>query len=142
MHNGQIGGSESVRKTADMLIPDQLYLHRRGATDSEAFFLVVLGDGLDGDPIGAVTRTIQIIEALDTKSPKFSMTAALSDAKRLFAVRYAPDGRARSLYHRWSAQQGGRSMVSEPFGAAGSVGKRCSTLFFHFDGQDVDMTPL
>jgi predicted glutamine amidotransferase len=55
MHNGQIDGFESVRKTADMLIPDQLYLHRQGATDSEAFFLVALGDGLDSDPIGAVT---------------------------------------------------------------------------------------
>ena len=55
MHNGQIEGFESVRKTADMLIPDQLYLHRQGATDSEAFFLVALGDGLDSDPIGAVT---------------------------------------------------------------------------------------
>ena len=132
MHNGQIGGSESVRKTADMLIPDQLYLHRRGATDSEAFFLVVLGDGLDSDPIGAVTRTIQIFEALDTKSPKFSMTAAPSDGKRLFAVRYASDGRGRSLYHRWSAQQGGRAVVSEPFEVAGSVGKRCSTVVFAF----------
>lgn len=87
MHNGQIDGFESVRKTADMLIPDQLYLHRQGATDSEAFFLVALGDGLDSDPIGAVTRTIQIFEALATKSPKFRMTAALSDGKRLFAVR-------------------------------------------------------
>jgi glutamine amidotransferase len=37
MHNGQIDGFESVRKTADMLIPDQLYLHLQGATDSEAF---------------------------------------------------------------------------------------------------------
>ena len=98
MHNGQIGGFESARKTADMLIPDQLYLHRWGATDSEAFFLVVLGDGLDGDPIGAVTRTIQIFVALDTKSPKFSMTAAPSDGKRLFAVRYASDGWARAQF--------------------------------------------
>ena len=38
MHNGQIGGFEAERKSADMLIPDALYRHRRGATDSEAFF--------------------------------------------------------------------------------------------------------
>jgi len=87
MHNGQIGGFESVRKTAYMLIPDQLYLHRRGATDSEVFFLVTPGDGLDSDPIGAIIRTIQIFKALATKSPKFRMTAALSDGKRLFVGR-------------------------------------------------------
>jgi predicted glutamine amidotransferase len=30
------------------------------------------------------------------------MTAALSDGKRLYAVRYATDDAAPSLYHRWS----------------------------------------
>ena len=126
-----------------MLIPDQLYLHQQGATDSEAFFLAALRDGLDSDPIGAVTRTIQIFEALATKSPKFRMTAAPSDGKRLFAVRYASDGRAPSLYHRWSAQQGGRAVVSELFEAAGSVWEEVPNgSFCIFDGQDVDITRL
>ena len=50
MHNGLIGGFEQVRKKVDMLIPDALYKHRKGATDSEAFFLNALGQGLDNNP--------------------------------------------------------------------------------------------
>ena len=47
MHNGQIGGFEQFRKDADMMIPDALYSSRKGATDSEALFLVAMGFGLD-----------------------------------------------------------------------------------------------
>ena len=92
MHNGQIGGFEAARKAADMLIPDALYRHRRGATDSEAFFLVALGNGLATDPIGAIARTIATFEALATKTPKFRMTSVFSDGEILYAVRYASDG--------------------------------------------------
>ena len=87
MHNGQIGGFEAVRKAADMLIPNELYRHRRGATDSEAFFLVALGNGLETDPLDAIARNIATFEALATKTPKFRMTAAFSDGEKLYAVR-------------------------------------------------------
>ena len=40
MHNGQVGGFETFRKQADMCIPDALYRHRKGATDSEVLFLL------------------------------------------------------------------------------------------------------
>ncbi len=50
MHNGQIGGYDRFRRDADMLIPDALYAHRKGATDSEALFLLALAEGLEGDP--------------------------------------------------------------------------------------------
>ena len=61
MHNGQIGGFEVVRKSADMLIPDALYRHRRGATDSEAFFLVALGNGMATDTLGAKAAPSQLL---------------------------------------------------------------------------------
>jgi predicted glutamine amidotransferase len=50
MHNGQIGGYDRFRRDADMLIPDALHPHRKGATDSEALFLIALAEGLEGAP--------------------------------------------------------------------------------------------
>ena len=62
MHNGLIGGFEQVRKKPDMLIPDALYKHRKGATDSEAFFLNALGQGLDNNPREAIAKTVKLFE--------------------------------------------------------------------------------
>ena len=56
MHNGQVGGYDAMRRDADMLIPDALYPQRKGATDSEALFLVALAEGLEHDPCGAMER--------------------------------------------------------------------------------------
>ena len=143
MHNGQIGGFEAVRKAADMLIPNELYRHRRGATDSEAFFLVALGNGLETDPLDAIARTIATFEALATKTPKFRMTAAFSDGEKLYAVRYASDDRAPKLYHRWSGSQKGRAVVSEPFDADSGVWQEIpDRSFCIFEGQQVKINKL
>jgi len=143
MHNGQIGGFEAVRKAADMLIPNELYRQRRGATDSEAFFLVALGNGLETDPLDAIARTIATFEALATKTPKFRMTAAFSDGEKLYAVRYASDNRAPTLYHRWSGSQKGRAVVSEPFDADSGVWQEIpDRSFCIFEGQQVKINKL
>ena len=117
MHNGQIGGYDSFRRDADMMIPEALYPHRRGATDSEALFLVALGEGLDDDPLGALERAVARFETLSRQkgsAPHVRLTAALSDGQRLYAVRYATDDAAPTLYHRWSESRGGMAVVSEP----------------------------
>ncbi len=62
MHNGLIGGFEKVRKKADMLIPDALYKHCKGATDSEAFILNAVGQGLEANPKGAIAETVKLFE--------------------------------------------------------------------------------
>ena len=114
MHNGQIGGFDAVRKRADMAIPDALYGHRKGATDSEALFLVALGEGIDGDPVAAMARAVSKLSALSEEVPLIRFTAALSDGHRIYAFRYASDDHAPSLYHRWNARLGGREIASEP----------------------------
>jgi len=117
MHNGQIGGYDRFRRDAEMMIPEDLYAHRRGATDSEALFLVALGEGLDRDPKGALERATARMESLSRQkgaAPHFRMTAALSDGETLYAVRYASDDHAPTLYHRWSDSRSGRAVVSEP----------------------------
>lgn len=120
MHNGQIGGYMDLRRDAEMMIPDALYPHRKGATDSEALFLVALAEGLEDDPRGALERATARMEALSRAkgaAPHVRMTAALSDGQRLYAVRYATDEAAPTLYHRWSETRGGRAVVSEPLEA-------------------------
>ncbi len=117
MHNGQIGGYDAFRRDADMLIPDSLYSQRKGATDSEALFLVALAEGLHDDPQGALERATARMGALSRakgSTPHIRLTAAFSDGQTLYAVRYASDEAAPSLWHRWSDGRGGRAVVSEP----------------------------
>ena len=59
MHNGQVGGFEQFRRYADMCVPDDLYHHRKGATDSEILFLLALKEGLDQDPLAALERAAE-----------------------------------------------------------------------------------
>lgn len=146
MHNGQIGGYEQFRRDADMMIPDALYPHRKGATDSEALFLVALAEGLEEDPAGALARATARFENLSREkggTPHIRLTAAFSDGERLYAVRYATDDAAPTLYHRWSETRAGRAVVSEPLevGECGwdpvPAGSFCT-----FTGDTVDIRPF
>lgn len=117
MHNGMLGGYNGFRKQVDQLIPDAYYENRKGATDSEAAFLIALGDGLEANPKAAMERTVARLETLARargEAPYMRFTAAFSDGKRLYAVRYASDKFAPSLYLRKSCQFDGLTLVSEP----------------------------
>lgn len=117
MHNGQFGGYDCYRRDADLMIPDDLYAHRKGATDSEALFLIALGEGLDRDPKGAMERAVARMTDLSLRrgtAPHVRITCAFSDGHSLYAIRHASDDHAPSLYHRWSASRDGRAVVSEP----------------------------
>jgi predicted glutamine amidotransferase len=106
MHNGQVGGYDGFRRDADMMIPDRLYPHRKGATDSEALFLVAVAEGLDDDPRGALERaSARFIRLARDKgaAPHLRMTAALSDGRRLYR---------RALCHRRGGAQ--RSITAGP----------------------------
>lgn len=145
MHNGQIGGYDRFRRDAEMMIPDELYAHRRGATDSEALFLVALGEGLDLDPKGAIERATARMESLSRQkgaAPHFRMTAALSDGEKLYAVRYASDNHAPTLYHRWSDSRFGRAVVSEPLETGECWDAVPPGSFCTFDAGQVKIEPF
>lgn len=69
--------------------------------------------------------------------PYMRLTAAFSDGARLFAVRYATDAHAPTLYHRWNAQLGGRAVVSEPLEADGGWQRIDSGRLCIFEGERV-----
>ncbi len=103
MHNGQAGGHEQIRQELDGMIPPDLYNHRMGATESEAIFLIAHGEGLNKDPIGAMQRAVERVEALSRRKgalPYLRFAACWSDGQRLFAARYASDRFAPSLHYR------------------------------------------
>ncbi len=102
MHNGRIGGYAALRRDLERMIPDDLYCGRTGTTDSEAFFLLAVGNGLADDVPQAMAKTISQIENLmrdrEIDEP-FRMTAAVSDGARIYALRYSSDGQSPSLYY-------------------------------------------
>lgn len=102
MHNGQIGGYDRVRRALDMRIAPELYASRQGTTDSEAIFLLLLGNGLERDAAVAFRRTVAEIEALMKEAgatAPLRLTAAASDGEHIYAVRYASDGDSPSLFY-------------------------------------------
>ena len=118
MHNGQIGDFETIRRALENSLSDAAFQQREGTTDSELFFLLMLDEGLERDPYGAVTRaTHRVLDALRRTGvePSLKLTAAFSDGQVLYAVRYATDDQAPTLYTAAFAKGVGRCLVSEPF---------------------------
>lgn len=115
MHNGQIGGYGKVRRALESQIADAYYPHRLGTTDSELMFYLMLGDGLDDDPEGALRSMLRRVtramaEAGVEEALRF--TAVLSDGHRIFALRFATDANPPSLF--WRTDEADLLVVSEP----------------------------
>lgn len=120
MHNGQVGGYASLRRTLEAMLPDALYGARGGSTDSELLFLLMLGEIERGlDPVEAAGEVLDRVRqamrnAAVTEPLRFA--AALSDGQSLYAFRAATDARPPTLYVREHARGEVRGMVvaSEP----------------------------
>lgn len=103
MHNGQIGGYESLRWQLDRLIPEDLYGERHGATDSEVIFLLMIANGLETNPELAISTTLsQIMDLMKEKNitEPLRFTSVVSDGKEMIAIRFSSDDRAPSLYYK------------------------------------------
>ncbi|WP_234851141.1 class II glutamine amidotransferase [Sinorhizobium meliloti] len=117
MHNGQIGDFEHLRRPMETMLDNELYSARSGTTDSELLFLLALQFGLDRDPLGAVAEALAFVERLAERLGRPALvrfTAAFSDGRDLYAVRYATDWKAPTLYAGPMGSSGGYCLVSEP----------------------------
>ncbi len=115
MHNGQVGGYESFRKCADMLLDEALYAQRKGATDSELLFLLAVKLGLATDPVGAMEQAVGALQAMAEEKgtlPFIRLAACWSDGHSVYAARYASDRFAPTVY--WKKCESGVLLVSEP----------------------------
>ena len=115
MHNGQVGGYQRLRRRLENAVPEHLYRHRSGTTDSEALFLIALAHDAEKDAVGAMRQALRIArEAMheaEVDEP-LRFTAALGNGDAITAFRYASDGLAPSLYYKCT--DGGVVVVSEP----------------------------
>ena len=117
MHNGQISNYDACRRTLEGLVDDRFYGHRRGSTDSELLFLLMIQNGLEQDAHAAIRKTIaQVTEAAEREHGEaaLKMTICLTDGHCLYACRHASEGMPPTLY--W--QLAGRDLLvaSEPMG--------------------------
>ena len=88
-----------------------------GSTDSELLFLLAMQFGLERDPLGAISETLAFVERLADHLERkvlVRFTAAFSDGRTLYAVRYATDFHAPTLYAAPMGSKGGYCLVSEP----------------------------
>lgn len=121
MHNGQLSPFEALERRMEMQLDDRLYHHRAGTTDAELLFLLAHQFGLDGAPRAALETTIGYVEAEAERlgiDMLVRFTAAFSDGETLYAVRYATDRFAPTLYSGPFGNESdmdGFCLVSEPF---------------------------
>ncbi|MBW3097623.1 class II glutamine amidotransferase [Pseudohoeflea coraliihabitans] len=122
MHNGQVAGFDKMRRALENRLSDHLFERRAGTTDSELLFLLALEFGLESDPAAAFREAIRFTleqAARAGLSQLVRFTAAFSDGETLYAIRYATDAHAPSLYAapfvRSGSAAGGHCLVSEPF---------------------------
>jgi len=122
MHNGGLGDFDKMRRAMEAEIADQHYLSRRGTTDSELLFLLLLSNGLETEPAAALDKTLNQVHRLwrenGADGQPLRITCVLSDGKRLFGFRHASDGKAPTLYVADGLDHGGRAFASEPLEGA------------------------
>jgi glutamine amidotransferase len=102
VHNGEIFEIEKLRRDLLFAVSPELFPHILGTTDSEVMFFLALTLGLEADPLGALARMTGLIEQAGRKrgfAEVLWMTVAVSDGTSIYAVRYASDGDAPTLYH-------------------------------------------
>ena len=140
VHNGFIASFHELRRDLMFEVDPELFADIAGSTDSEVVFYLALTLGLEHDPIGALERTVGLIEEIAARNgveDAVQATFGVSDGTDLWAVRYASGGKARTLFassdaetvrHLYPANPrfarlapGDRLVVSEPFSALPGV---------------------
>jgi predicted glutamine amidotransferase len=120
MHNGQVAGYATLRRDLEARLPDALGALRRGATDSELLFLLLMARIEAGEEV--VAAAVQVLHTVSAGMHEAGVTgplrfaAALTDGRTLYAFRTASDARPPSLY--LGTHAGGTVIVSEPLDEA------------------------
>jgi len=132
VHNGEIFGIEKMRRELLFAVDPSLFEEILGTTDSELMFHLALTFGLESDPLGALARMTGFVERTGRSvgiEESVWMTVGVSDGESIWAVRYASDREAPTLYHSKDVQElvnpevsrllgeQTRAVVSEPLGS-------------------------
>ena len=156
VHNGEIFEVEKVRRELLMRVAPGLFGNILGTTDSELLFHLALTFGLEQDPLGAMERMAGCVESVARQAgipQSLWMTLGVSDGESIWAVRYASDGEAPTLYYSRAVEDllhlnpdlarlgaDARLVVSEPVGKhaeAWLTVPQSSALHVHAGAVDV-----
>lgn len=134
-----------LRRRLEAELDNDLYAARRGHTDSELLFLLLLQHGLQDDPLAATRHVLSHLANLQGELAQPNrLTVALSDGQRIYGFRCSSDGRSPSLYHGKLARTGGALLASEPLGGdCADWHPVPDAVFFTLDNQlGFSSTPL
>jgi predicted glutamine amidotransferase len=101
VHNGYLAEFQRLRRDLMLAVDPDLFAPIQGSTDTEVIFNLALTLGLRDDPIGALERTVGLIEEIaggHGVAGAVQASFGVSDGASLWAVRYATEGRPRSLF--------------------------------------------
>ena len=101
VHNGEIAGIEKLRRDLMLAVDPGLFNDILGTTDSELMFYLALSFGLEDDVPAALARMTAFVEETGRRhgvEKALWMTLGVSEGTRVWAVRYASDGDAPTLY--------------------------------------------
>ncbi len=141
-HNGQLPHFKTIRRRLMAALPEHLFDHLRGTTDSEMIFLTLLANGLDEDPQAALRATLDAIGPADDAGP-IKLTCVFSDGESLYGFRHASNAFPPTLYVSDVLDHGGRAVASEPL--CGVVDRWQAVppdTLCKVTGQGTEMVPL
>ncbi|HYH59108.1 MAG TPA: class II glutamine amidotransferase [Thermoleophilaceae bacterium] len=101
VHNGFVDELPVIRRDLMLAVDPSLFSEIEGSTDTEVVFHLALTMGLEDDPVTALERTVGFIEDTARSCGARAMVQAsfgVSDGTSLWAVRYASEGKPRSLF--------------------------------------------
>jgi predicted glutamine amidotransferase len=101
VHNGYVDHFPLLRRDLMLAIDPELFADVHGSTDTEVVFHLAWTFGLEQDPIAALERTVGLIEETGRRHGKSGLvqgTFGVSDGASVWAVRYATEGVARTLF--------------------------------------------
>jgi predicted glutamine amidotransferase len=101
VHNGFVADFHVLRRDLMLAVDPELFADVQGSTDTEVVFHLALTFGLEDDPIAALEATVGLIEETGRErgiAGGVQASFGVSDGTHLWAVRYATDGHARSLF--------------------------------------------
>ncbi|RIK74174.1 MAG: class II glutamine amidotransferase [Planctomycetota bacterium] len=160
VHNGEIFEIEKFRRELLMAIDTKYFANILGTTDSEVMFHLALTFGLEHDAPLALARMAGFVEEVGRTcgvDESLWMTVAATDGQSLYAVRYASDGNAPTLFHSPDVEEvyrinpaitgrlgsAARAIVSEPIGAYPEIWTEVpQSSLLTVRGGDLDVQPF
>lgn len=100
-YNGEISGFDRLKRTLTMDVAPELYPFIEGNADTEVTFYLALTYGLAQDPPRALARMVGRVERARREggiAEPFRATLCCTDGTTIYAVRYASDDTAKTLY--------------------------------------------